>query len=216
MVLYADLVTLIQDYCENQEVSFVAHISQFVQFTEEDIYRRANLPLQSKNGTALTISGQNSVTLPTDFLSFDYLYVLDGTGAAQMLLNKETDFIYQAFPNNTYQTLPIYYSVRDNTTIILGPTPDQVYSLQFQYVYTPQSIVTASETWLGDNAQNALLYGSLVQAYVYMKGEPNILEYYRAMYQEALDHVKKLGEGDERSDQYRNPTPRPIPLGGGS
>lgn len=214
-MLYTELVTYITDYCENQETSFLANIPLFVQLAEEEIYRRANLPLQSKEGSLITVSGQNSVNIPSDFLSFDYLSVIDGTGANNLLLEKEADFIYQAFPLNSYQTLPSYYCVRDNSTIILGPTPDMAYSLFFQYVFVPESIVTANTTWLGDNAQNALLYGSIVQAYTYMKGEQELLQQYTTLYETALGHVKKLGEGDERSDQYRNPSPRPIPLGGG-
>jgi hypothetical protein len=174
------------------------------------IYRNANLPLQSKVGTATCTAGSPLVALPADFLSFDYLYVVDVSGNAGMLLNKEADFIFQAFPLSTYQALPQYYSVLDNVNLRLGPTPDSAYVLNYQYVFAPPSIVTAGISWIGTNAQNALLYASLIQAYTYMKGEDSLVQMYQGLYQDALGVLKKLGEGDERKDEYRTPSPRPI------
>ena len=211
---YAELYNYITQYTENQEASFLANIPLFVQLTEENIYRNANLPLQSKVVSLVATAGANTVTIPSDFLNFDYVYVIDGTGKYQILLNKETDFIYQAYSDPTYQTLPLYYAIRDAYTIILGPTPDQAYNLSTQYVYVPESIVTAGTSWLGDNAQNALLYGSLAQAYTYMKGEDTLMQKYEMMYQDALGKTRELGEGLDRSDAYRTSPPRDLPNGG--
>ena len=134
---YTQLYQAVQDYTENEEASFLANIPVFVQLTEETIYRNANLPLQSQNGTLSTVSGNNVVALPADFLAFDYLYVVDQLGNYNLLLNKEVDYIYQAFPTPSYHSLPLYYSVRDNNNIVLGPTPDNTYTLNFQYLYVP-------------------------------------------------------------------------------
>ena len=214
---YSQLNQAIQDYTENEEASFLANIPNFVQLAEETIYRNANLPLQSNDYTGVTVAGANTVALPSDFLAFDYLYVVDTSGAYNLLLNKELDYIYQAFPIPTFQQIPLYYGLKDNSNFVLGPTPDQVYNLKGRYLYAPASIVTSGTSWLGNNAENALLYGSLVNAYVYMKGyDAPAMAAYEKAFQEALGKVKELGEGYERSDQYRNPMPRPIDLSGGS
>lgn len=215
-MIYSELYQYIIDYTENQEPTFLTTIPFFVMCAEEEIYRSVNIPPQSKDWTGTsTVGGNNTVSLPSDFLNFDYVSVIDLTGAQNLLLNKEIDWIYQAYPLNSTQSIPLVYANKDNTSLVLGPTPDQVYALKGRYVYTPTSIVTAGNTgtWIGTNAQNALLYGTLCQAYTYMKGEQALTQQYLALYQEALEKLKKLGEGHERSDQYRNPTPRPIPLG---
>ena len=214
-MLYSDLYTAIQNYTENTEASFLANIPTFVQLAEENIYRQANFPLQSKVATGVLTSGIATFTLPSDFLNFDYLTISDGSGNIVPLLNKNLDYIYAAWPPATYRALPQVYNLRDAYTVVFGPTPDQAYAITYQYVYVPQSIVNAGATgtWLGTNAQNALLYGTLVQAYTYMKGEDSLLQHYQEMYRQSLMDAKMLGEGLDNSDQFRNPPPRNLPQG---
>ena len=214
-MLYSDLYAAIQNYTEYAESSFLSNIPFFVRLAEEDIYRKANFPLQSKVGTATLVPGVNTVTLPSDFLNFEYVNVVDLTGKYNLMLNKEVDYIYQVWSDPTYRALPQHYNLRDSYTIVIGPIPDQAYTLSFQYCNVPTSLVDSgsSPTWLSLNAQNCLLYGTLVQAYTYMKGDPSLLAHYTQLYNDSLGVAKALGEGADRSDGYRNPTPRNLPQG---
>jgi hypothetical protein len=137
--------------------------------------------------------------------------VIDGTGAYEYLLNKDVNFIRQAYPIPTETGLPRYYGIfgpatanSDELTFILGPTPNAAYGVELHYYYYPESITTASTSWLGDNFDSVLLYGSLVEAYTYMKGEADMLQLYNTKYQEALMLAKRLGDGMERQDAYRS------------
>lgn len=210
---YTTLYNLIVAYTDNEESSFLENIPNFVRLTEEAIYRNVDLPFQTKvNISLMTTPGSNSLTLPSDFLSFDYMFVVD-SGVYTMLLNKEVDYIYQAFGDPTYHDTPIYYSLQNNNTVILGPTPDIAYAVHMQYENKPDSIVVTSTSWVGDNCENALLYGSLVQAYTYMKGEDTLLATYKTLWQEAISVAKVLAETWEHTDTYRNPRPRDLPTG---
>jgi hypothetical protein len=120
------------------------------------------------------------------------------------LLNKDVNFIREAYPGPSTEGLPKYYALFDNNTFILGPTPDDAYSVEIHYFYYPESIVTASTTWLGDNFDSALLYGALVEAYTYMKGEQDVIALYNKRYEEAMILAKRLGDGMERRDAYRS------------
>ena len=137
--------------------------------------------------------------------------VVDGTGAYEYLLNKDVNFIRQAYPRPTSVGVPRYYALfgprsdqAKELTFILGPTPDAQYTVELHYFYYPESIVTAGQTWLGDNFDSVLLYGSLVEAYTYMKGEPDMLKLYNDKYVEAIALAKRLGDGMERQDAYRS------------
>ena len=215
-MIYTDLYNDVINWTENQEPTFIASIPLFVELAEEMLYRDVKIPPQSKDWTGTsTVSGTNTVSLPADFLNFDYLFVTDSNSNLQPMLDKEIDWIYQAFPAGTPHALPTVYANKANTSLVLGPTPDAIYALVGRYQYVPVSIVNAgsSGTWLGSNAQNALLYGTLCQAYTYMKGSDTPLaQQYLAMYQQSVGLVRKLAEGRERADEYRNPTPRPASI----
>ncbi|CAB4122812.1 hypothetical protein UFOVP28_49 [uncultured Caudovirales phage] len=214
-MLYSDLYQAVQAYTENTEPTFLANIPLFVRLAEEDIYRKASFPLQTKVATLTLTPGVYTATLPDDFLNFEFINVVDGSGNYNLMLNKEIDYIFQVWSTAGYRGMPIHYNLRDPYTIVVGPTPDQAYVVNYQYACVPQSIVDAGSTgtWIGDNAQNCLLYGTLVQAYTYMKGEDSLLAQYQTLFLDSLKDAKDLGEGKDRSDEYRNPPPRDLPMG---
>lgn len=203
----------IQQYCENFETSFIANIPNFVQLAEERIYNAVQIPAIRKNQTGNLTAGNKYLTLPTDWLATFSLAVVDpATQAQTYLLNKDVNFIRESFPVPTDTGSPTHYAQFDASTLILGPTPDLSYSVELHYYYYPQSIVTAGTSWLGDNFETVLLYGSLREAYQYMKGEEDITAQYEAKYQEALMLLKVLGDGKDRRDAYRSGQTRvPVP-----
>jgi hypothetical protein len=144
------------------------------------------------------------LTIPTDWLATFSLAVVDVDGNYQYLLNKDVNFIRAAYPTPYDQGLPEYYAIFDATSFIFGPTPDAMYGLELHYYYYPESIVTAGTTWLGDNFDSALLYGSLIEAYTYMKGEQDVSQEYQKRYEEAMGLLKQLGDGKDRRDAYRS------------
>ena len=184
----------------------------FITQAEKRIYNTVQIPSLRKNVTGSTTASNKYLQCPTDFLStFSLAAINPTTGAYTFLLNKDVNFIREVFPTPTSTGAPKYYAIfgprSDNEaelTFILGPTPDAVYSTELHYFYYPESIVTASNTWLSDNYDPALLYGTLVEAYTYMKGEPDIIGLYDGKYKEALGQLKRLGDGLERSDAYRS------------
>ena len=184
----------------------------FITQAEKRIYNTVQIPSLRKNVTGSTTASNKYLQCPTDFLSTFSLAAIDPTtGAYTFLLNKDVNFIREVFPTPASTGAPKYYAIfgprSDNEaelTFILGPTPNAVYSTELHYFYYPESIVTASNTWLSDNYDPALLYGTLVEAYTYMKGEPDIIGLYDGKYKEALGQLKRLGDGLERSDAYRS------------
>ena len=202
---YAQLVQAIQDYCENTESSFVANIPNFVQVAEERIYNTVQLPAIRKNVTGTMTSGNKYLSLPDDWLSTFSMAVIDpATQVQDFLLNKDVNFIRESYPSPATDGIPKYYAVFDDTSLILGPTPDDDYGVELHYYAYPESIVTAGTSWLGDNFESVLLYGCLREAYIYMKGEPDILQMYENKYLEALALLKQLGDGKDRQDAYRS------------
>jgi hypothetical protein len=208
---YAALSAAIQAYTENTEADFVANIPVFVQQAEQRIYNTVQFPSIRKNVTGSTSSGNKYLGCPNDFLAVYSIAVIDATGSYEYLLNKDVNFIRQAYPQPTDTAIPRYYALFgaqsndvNELTFILGPTPDATYPVELHYYYYPESIVTASTTWLGDNFDSVLLYGSLVEAYTYMKGEQDMMALYNGKYQEALALAKRLGDGMERQDAYRS------------
>jgi hypothetical protein len=208
-------------YTENQDPSFAAEIPVFVKQAEQRIYNSVQFPSIRKNMVGTTTTNNKYVDAPTDFLAVYSLAVVtnvaDGdinTGTYEYLLNKDVNFIRQAYPTPNDTGVPRYYALFGPTvsgatitpelTFILGPTPDADYKLELHYYYYPESIVTANNTWLGDNFDTVLLYGSLVEAYTYMKGEADMLQLYNTKYIEALALAKRLGDGMERQDAYRS------------
>ena len=202
---YSQLSTLIQDYCESTETSFVANIPTFVQLAEERIYNSVQLPAIRKNVTGTMTINFQYFSLPSDWLSTFSLAVIDPTtGEYEYLLNKDVNFIRASYPPPNSYGKPQYYAIWNNSSMILGPTPDLAYTAELHYYYYPPSIVTNSTSWLGDNFENVLLYGSLREAYTYLKGEADMMGYYDQKYQEAVAQLKRLGDGLDRQDAYRS------------
>ena len=201
---YSQLVTLIQEYCESTEQSFVDNIPTFVQLAEERIYNSVQIPAIRQNSTASLSTGNQYMSLPSDWLSTYSLAVIDGDGNYEYLLNKDVNYIRAAYPSPTASGIPKYYAIWDADTMILGPTPDDDYTVELHYYFYPPSIVNVGTSWLGDNYENVLLYGSVREGYTYLKGDAEIMQYYEQKYQEAVEQLKRLGDGLDRQDAYRS------------
>jgi hypothetical protein len=207
---YPALVQAIQDYTENSESSFVDNIPTFVQLAEERIYNSVQIPAIRKNQTGTMTAGNKYLSLPTDWLATFSLAVITSDEFAgdtySYLLDKDVNFIRESFPStgSLSWALPTHYSQFDQNTLLLGPTPDNAYEVELHYYYYPESIVTAETSWLGDNFEDVLLYGSLREAYIYMKGDADLVSAYEAKYKQALDLLKQLGDGKNRRDAYRS------------
>jgi hypothetical protein len=202
---YASLVTLVQQYCESTESSFVANIPTFVTLAEERIYNAVQIPAIRRNQIGTLSINNKYLTLPSDWLATFSLAVINPTTNAQeFLLDKDVNFIRQSYPDPDDTGLPKYYAIFDDNTFILGPTPDFNYQVEMHYYYYPPSIVTAGTSWLGDNYENVLLYGTLREAYTYLKGEQDMMAYYEQKYQEAIQQLMRLGDGLNRRDAYRS------------
>ena len=201
---YAQLVVQIQDYTENTFTT--TDINNFIRQAEQRIYNTVQLPALRKNVTGTLSIGNKYLAMPLDWLSTFSLAVINSANEYSYLLNKDVNFIRQSFPDTDtdFYGEPQYYAVFDNATFIVGPTPDVNYSAELHYFYYPESIVTASTSWLGNNFSSALLYGSLLEAYTYMKGEADVLTNYRNRYDEAMLLLKQLGDGKDRQDSYRS------------
>ena len=214
---YTELSDAIQAYTQNYEPDFVANIPVFVEQAEQRIYNTVQFPSLRKNVTGSTSQDNKYLSCPNDFLAVYSMAVIDGTGAYEYLLNKDVNFIRQAYPNpNSDKGIPKYYAlfgptvagavISDELTFLLGPTPDAAYNVELHYYYYPESITVAADgrTWLGDNFDSVLLYGSLIEAYTFMKGETDMMALYDGKYKEALMLAKRLGDGMERQDAYRS------------
>ena len=199
---YAELVAEIESYTENQFET--VDINTFIEQAEQRIYNSVQLPALRKNVTGNVTSGNKYLSSPSDWLATFSLAVIDADGNYTYLLDKDVNFIRSAYPQPTDTGLPSYYALFDQDTFILGPTPDASYSMELHYYYYPQSIVTAGTTWLGDNFDSTLLYGSLLEAYTYMKGEADVIANYQKRYDDAMLLLKQLGDGKNRRDAYRN------------
>jgi len=200
---YAELVAAIKDYANNTETNFVAAIPTFVKQAEQRIYRSVNLPVNRKNQAGNMTDGNAYLTMPTDFLLPLSLSVTSSSNQI-FLLNKDANFIRSTYPNASTKGTPKYYATFASDTFIIGPTPDADYVTELHYYYQPASIVDTSPSWLGTNADTVLLYGSLVEAYTYMKGDADMMQLYQQRYQEALDLLKMQAEGRMTGDEYRD------------
>jgi hypothetical protein len=190
----------------NSTVTFTQkeQIDTFIQQAEQRIYNSVQLPVFRKNVTGLVTTGNKYLNVPTDWLATFSLAVIHPVTQIQtFLLNKDVEFIREAFPPPDVLGTPQYYAIFDNTTFILGPTPDAGYNMELHYFGYPTSIVTSGTSWLGDNFDSVLLYGSLLEAYTFMKGEPDVIQNYTARYTDAMIQLKQLGEGKDRQDTYR-------------
>lgn len=206
---YAQLVELIQDYTETRETSFVANIPRFVEQAEQRVYRTVMIPELRKGATAPIVAGNPYVARPTDFLSVFSFAVIDGGGEYYFLYDKDPSFIREAYPSPTSTGRPKFYAQFDGETptstgnFIVAPAPDATYTVELQYYYDPPSIVDAGVSWLGDNAESVLLYGSLVEAYTYLKGDADLMAQYRQQYDAALGQLLGVDVRSKRDD-YRD------------
>ena len=222
---YTQLVASIEAYTENNFPDITLadgstettkeQIDRFIQQAEQRIYNNVQFPFLRKNMTGNIQSGNKYLQAPNDYLATYSLAVIDSSGNYEYLLNKDVNFIRQAYPNPTTDTgIPKYYAlfgpalsgatITTELTFILGPTPNTNYTVELHFYYYPESIVTSGTSWLGDNFDTVLLYGALVEAYTFMKGETDMITLYNQKYVEALALAKRLGDGMERQDAYRS------------
>jgi hypothetical protein len=195
----------VQQYCESSETTFVNFIPEFVQAAEERIYNSVQIPAIRKNQLGNVSPGNQYINLPSDWLSTFSLAIIDpATGNYSYLLDKDVNFIRESYPNPNTTGIPQHSAIFDANNLIVGPTPDQVYNIELHYYYYPTSIVTAGSSWLGDHFENVLLYGTIREAYTYLKGEADLAAEYEKKYQEALGLLKVLGDGKDRRDAYRS------------
>ena len=209
---YTTLCASIQDYVEN---SFSAsQLAIFVEQAEQRIYNTVQLPDLRKNVTGATTASNKYLACPNDFLSTYSLAIINTDGTYTYLLNKDVNFIRESYPNPNITGTPKYYAlfgptvvtsvITDELSFILGPTPDDAYDVELHYFYYPESITTAGTSWLGDNYSPVLLYGTMLEAYVFLKGETDMMAVYKAKYDEAMMQLNRLGSGLERGDAYRD------------
>ena len=220
---YTSLYNTIQTYTENQfpdvylasgaTVSATTQINMFITQAEQRIYNSVQFPSLRRNVTGFTSTNNKYLACPSDFLASYSMAVVAADGSYEYLLNKDVNFIRQAYPQPTDTAIPKYYALfgpsyssSNELSFILGPTPDALYTMELHYFFYPESITTVSggQTWLGDNFDSVLLYGSLVEAYTFMKGEADVIAGYDMKYKEALALAKRLGDGMERQDAYRS------------
>jgi len=226
---YSQLSAAIQSYTENTfpetylysnaTVSPQTQINTFIQQAEQRIYNSVQFPSLRRNVTGFTTTNNKYLACPADFLATYSMAVVAADGSYEYLLNKDVNFIRQAYPQPTDTAIPKYYALfgpsYSNSTelsFILGPTPNATYTMELHYFFYPESITTSNTSWLGDNFDSVLLYGSLVEAATFMKAEADMVALYNGKYMEALALAKRLGDGLERSDSYRSGQFRLPPL----
>ena len=211
---YTELVAAIKSYTENDYST--TDVNTFIQNAEQRIHNTVQLPDLRKNVTGTMSSGNKYFSLPSDWLSTFSIAVIDTNNEYTYLLNKDVNFVRESFPDTDsgFYGKPEYYGIFDDNTMILGPTPDANYSAELHYYYYPDSIVTAGNTWLGDNFDTALFYGALLEAAAFMKEDPDTVTQYTARYSEVMQLLKNLGDGKNRRDAYRSGQER-IPVRNG-
>ena len=212
---YGELKQAIKDFTENDETGFVSNLPVFIRAAEDRILVNVDLENFRKNATSTTSANDEYLSTPSDFLAPFSLFIKTA-GSEGFLLEKDVNFIREAYPDRTSTAKPKYYGFFDATAtvgagnvqanFILGPTPDQAYAVELHYYYRPASLTAGADTeytWLSSNAPNALLYGSLIEAYIYMKGEQDVISMYEGRFQESLSRLKDLAEARENDDAYR-------------
>lgn len=208
---YAELFDAIRAYTENDfpatvgsgDMSDTEQINAFIRQAETRIYNAVQVPDFRKNAFASTTADNRYLSLPSDWKAVFSISIQDGDGVYSYLLNKDMEFIRESFPDPTDTGLPTYYALFDEDTALLGPTPDDDYTVEMAYFFYPESIVDASTTWLGDNYDPVLLYGTLLEAAVFMQAEEDMIKNYQQRYDEAIAPLKIYAEGKLRQDSYR-------------
>jgi len=209
-VNYAELYQAVLDYSESYEPSFITNIPTFVKQAESRIYNSVQIPVLRKNVMGTATASNAFISCPDDFLAVYSIAAIDGSGTYSFLIDKDVSFLREAYPSVLTTGLPKYYAIfgpqsalPTELSLMVAPTPDSAYSIELHYYYYPTSIVDAGTSWLGDNYDPVLLYGTLREAIIYMKGEQDMVSYYEQKFQEALLQLKRLGDGLERGDAYR-------------
>jgi len=207
---FTTLKQAIQDYTENTETTFVNNLSRFILQAEERMYRSISIPDLRKVVTASLVASQRFLSKPSDFLNTYSIAVVQSDNSYKFLLEKDPSFIREAYPTTATTGVPEYYANHSSTEFILAPTPSSTLTVQLHYAYDPESITVASSgtSWLGDNAEAALLYASLIEAYIFMKGDADILQMYENKYQDSISQLSNLVEGRLKRDSYRDGEPR--------
>jgi len=202
---YTTLTQAIKDYTENTETTFSNNITVFIQQAEVTILRTVQLPVFRKNVTGTMTSSNAYLSTPSDFLR-PYSLAIVNSSSHEYLINKDVNYIREVYPNPATTGVPKYYALFDDNTFIVGPTPGSNYTSELHYFYKPESITAASAgtSWLGTNAEDAILYGSLLQAYIFMKGEPDVVQSYAQQFQTSVEALKLEGDGYDRTDAYRD------------
>jgi hypothetical protein len=212
---YAQLTQAIIDYSESDEQAFVENIPLFVQQCEERVYNAVQIPAIRKNQVGNFTQSDKYLALPPDYLASFSMAVILPDGTQEFLIDKDVNFIRQAYPNPDDEGIPRYYAQFTPYTYIIGPTPDASYNVELHYYYYPESIVDAGSSWLGTNFESVLLYGSLLEAVAFMKSDPDVVTNYQNRYNEALALLRDLGDGKDRRSAYRDgqlrlPIPGPV------
>ena len=201
----ATLKTAIQDYTDNSESTFVTHLPDFIKASEEKILKSVDLDYFRKNVTSTLTSSDQYVNVPSDYLA-SFSFQITTSGSESFLLQKDVNFLREYTPAASTTGLPKYYARFDTDHFLLAPTPNSAYTVELHYFYRPASLTAGSDsgtTWLSTNAPFALLYGSLIEAYTFMKGEPDVIKNYTDLYLQYMERVKDLGEARENTDGYR-------------
>ena len=203
---YAELKSLVQNYLQNTETTFVSDLPKLIEQAEERILNTVNLPVFRKNVSGTLSTGNQYLSTPSDFLD-NFSLSFTSSSEQTFLMYKDVNFIREAYPNASTTGLPKHYALFDDTTFIVGPTPNDNFVVELHYFYRPASITAGEDsgtTWLSTNAMGALLYGTLLESYVYMKGEQDLMAQYERRFLESLARLKNLGEGDNTVDTYRD------------
>ena len=204
---YDELYQSIIDFTESNDTTFVDNIPTFVQNAEERIYNSVLIPVLRRNVTGNMTANNKYLTCPSDFLApYELAVVVDGS--YEYTLQKDVSYVRQAYPTPTETGVPRYYAQFDENTFILGPTPDQSYTAELHYYYYPESIVTLGTSWVGENFPMCLLYGSLVEANIFLKGEADVQQNYEKLFQDNMGLLKNYADGRTRNDNFRTPLPR--------
>jgi len=190
-VNYTELRQAILDYTANDDPTFASNIDLFIKAAEKRIYAAADLPAESFEATSNLVVGDKYLTLPSGFLSTEEFAVVDNTGNYSYLINCDVSFIRECYPNPSTTGLPKHFALFDEDVFILGPTPDQGYAVELHYTAFPETIVTATTTWLGSNYEHVLLYGALVEAYTFMKGDEDVLKQYASLLADGVAALKE-------------------------
>lgn len=206
---FGTLKTAIQDYTDNAETTFVSHLSDFIKATEQRIFSSVDLEFFRKNVSGSITSGNRFLAMPTDFLA-SFSLSIENSSNKEFLLLKDVNYLQEFHPNESTTGVPRFYALFDYQNFLIAPTPNASYTAELHYYYRPSSLTAGADsgtTWLSENAPNAMLYGSLTEAYTFMKGEKDLMDLYNGRFIEALGRIKDLGEARENSDAYRRGLP---------